>query len=391
VGSLHASADGFVHAAYSLDDGSSDWRIWYKSFNGAWSGGSAVYPHSGDVDDIEPVVYSDRFNRLYMVWHDYNNIYYSSANNFQGPWAPFTKLVAGQYLATVPVITIDPGYTARVAWQSRPTAGDNWDIYVSSQSVGTPGPQGSLAGEVRDQFDSPVPGATVSTGNAAGLTDGSGQYLFQAPVGTYTLTCTKQYFSGSSQGNVTVLANSTTHANFMITRQAPMSVSDFTVTAGNETNQLQWSNPTSGQFAGTLIVYKTTGFPTGPGDGTLLIDKSNTPPTMDGHTHANITNGVTYYYTAFAHDGGAPNLYASGVNASGTPFFFIDYDHDGDIDQSDFAHVQNCLSGTNVEQSITGCLNTRLDGDLDVDGEDLNLFLDCYSGPEVYAEPECLP
>ncbi len=391
VGSLHAAADGFVHAAYSLDDGSGDWRVWHKYYSGTWSSGVPVYPHAGEVDDIDPVIQSDEFNRLYMVWHDYNNIYYSSAGNFQGTWAPFTKLAAGQYLSTAPVITIDAGMTARAAWQARPGSGDNWNIYVSTQSVGTPGPQGTLAGEVRDQFHSPVAGAVVSTGNAAGLTDAGGQYSFAVPVGTYTATCTRQYFSGASQNDVTITAHAATQVNFMIERQPPAAVTGLAMTPGNESNRLQWTNPVSGQFTGTLIVYKTTGLPAHPADGTALIDKGNTPGSSDSHTHAGILNGQTYYYAAFAHDGGSPALYSNGANASGTPFFFLDYDHDGDIDQSEFAHIQLCLSGPNVPQNEPGCENARLDADQDVDGDDLNLFLGCFSGPEIYAYPGCLP
>lgn len=71
-------------------------------------------------------------------------------------------------------------------------------------------------------------------------------------------------------------------------------------------------------FVGTMIRYKTAGgYPTGPTDGSLLVDKSNTPGSTDSYLHTGLTNGVTYYYSAFAHDV-APN-YSTKVNASATP------------------------------------------------------------------------
>ncbi len=51
-----------------------------------------------------------------------------------------------------------------------------------------------------------------------------------------------------------------------------------------------------------------------------------------------------------------------------------DFDGDGDVDLADFGHLQNCLTGGDIPQLDSGCLDARLDGDEDVDGDDLNLF-----------------
>jgi hypothetical protein len=67
-----------------------------------------------------------------------------------------------------------------------------------------------------------------------------------------------------------------------------------------------------------------------------------------------------------------------------------DFDGDGDVDQTDFAHLQNCLTGVNVPQLETACFDARLDvPDLDVDAEDLAILLNCFSGPDVLAEAGC--
>jgi hypothetical protein len=66
-----------------------------------------------------------------------------------------------------------------------------------------------------------------------------------------------------------------------------------------------------------------------------------------------------------------------------------DFDHDGDVDQTDFGHLQNCLSGNTVPQEEPACQNVFLDGNRDVDIIDIGIFLQCMSGPQVPADPHC--
>ncbi|MEI6914936.1 MAG: carboxypeptidase-like regulatory domain-containing protein, partial [Armatimonadota bacterium] len=72
-----------------------------------------------------------------------------------------------------------------------------------------------------------------------------------------------------------------------------------------------------GNFSGTMIRWKTTGYPTSPTDGTLLANKTNNPSTTDTYDHTGLTNGTNYYYTAFSHDD--LNHYAAGIVAQGKP------------------------------------------------------------------------
>lgn len=67
-----------------------------------------------------------------------------------------------------------------------------------------------------------------------------------------------------------------------------------------------------------------------------------------------------------------------------------DFDADGDVDQSDFAHLQRCLSGGGVAQLAPQCQSARLDGDSDVDEADFQKFLQCLSGPDIPANAHCL-
>jgi len=68
-----------------------------------------------------------------------------------------------------------------------------------------------------------------------------------------------------------------------------------------------------------------------------------------------------------------------------------DFDRDGDVDMTDFAHLQLCLSGTDVPQNLPECQNAKLDSDDDVDQADVALFMGCLSGPDQPAKGDCLP
>ena len=100
-----------------------------------------------------------------------------------------------------------------------------------------------------------------------------------------------------------------------VERTAPGPVTSFSVIVGNGINNLLWANPADADFAGTMIRYKTTGYPTGPTDGSQVYSSTGT-----SFTHTGLANGVTYYYSAFAYDG-FPN-YSTKTDASGAPIYF---------------------------------------------------------------------
>ncbi|MDO8586135.1 MAG: DUF5010 C-terminal domain-containing protein, partial [Armatimonadota bacterium] len=127
----------------------------------------------------------------------------------------------------------------------------------------------------------------------------------------------------------------------------PGNVTGFAATPGDAQNSLSWTNPTDPDFTGVKIMWKTTGYPTGPTDGTQCYDSNGT-----SYNHTGLTNnGPTYYYKAFAHDG-VPN-YASGAQASGAP---VDVTPPGPV--TGFAatpgDAQNSLSWTNPGGDFTG-------------------------------------
>jgi len=66
-----------------------------------------------------------------------------------------------------------------------------------------------------------------------------------------------------------------------------------------------------------------------------------------------------------------------------------DSDGDGDVDQSDFGHLQACLSGAGVPQNNATCQDAKLDPDSDVDSSDVAIFRRCLSGAGIPADPSC--
>ncbi len=79
---------------------------------------------------------------------------------------------------------------------------------------------------------------------------------------------------------------------------SPGPVTGFSAVDQGTQVALSWSNPTDADFAGTKILYKTTGYPDDPSDGTLIYDA-----TGSSCVHADPPGG-TVYYAAFAYDWG---------------------------------------------------------------------------------------
>jgi hypothetical protein len=157
----------------------------------------------------------------------------------------------------------------------------------------------------------------------------------------------------------------------------PNAVTSFTTTSGSGQLTLNWTNPSDADFAGTVIRWKLGSYPAHLNDGTFLVDKPNTPGSNDNYVHLGVSGGFTYFYSAFAYDE-VPN-YASAAHATGVPASMGDFDTDTDVDQKDFAHLQNCLSGHLVSYG-SGCVDADLDVDGDVDGADFLLFDGCMKG-----------
>jgi hypothetical protein len=165
---------------------------------------------------------------------------------------------------------------------------------------------------------------------------------------------------------------------FVRDNTAPSPAAQLTITAGLRRATLRWLNPAAGDFAGTLIRMRSDACPTGPANGSLVVNEAGSPVEFDSFVHGGLTPGTTYHYAVFAHDG--LGNYATGVCGDvtiGTPG---DTDLDDDVDQSDFGYFQSCLSEEGV-QHPAGCEDADFDTDGDVDGTDLDAFRACLGGP----------
>ena len=59
------------------------------------------------------------------------------------------------------------------------------------------------------------------------------------------------------------------------------------------------------------------------------------------------------------------------------------------MDQEDFGHLQECMSGEGIPQNDPDCQNAKLDGDSDVDVVDFSILQGCMSGANIAADPNC--
>lgn len=98
---------------------------------------------------------------------------------------------------------------------------------------------------------------------------------------------------------------------------APQPPAGFRAQGGFAQVALSWVNPSDNDFSGTTVRFALAGYPSGPGDGLLVCDRTSAPGSPDTFLHAGLENGRTYYYTAFSHDG-AGN-YSTGANAAAAP------------------------------------------------------------------------
>ncbi len=264
--------------------------------------------------------------------------------------------------------------------------------YYAIKPGSPPGPTGTLAGFVRDQFGAGLVGASVSVApQGATVSIAGGAYSFQVPVGTGSATATKNFYTPQTVTGLSIVQNQTTQQDFVLVGQPPGEVTGLGAVSASTSVFLQWNNPLGGNYSGTRILARVGTPPTGPTDASasLVIDETAGPGSHRSVTHAGLTNGQTYHYRAFTYFQDVSRFYSAGVGTSARPAMLIDYDQDGDIDQSDFSHIQSCLTGVNVPVADPSCNNANLDGpaDQDVDATDILRFIECYSGPNVYAIP----
>ncbi|MFQ3548893.1 MAG: hypothetical protein SNJ70_04005 [Armatimonadota bacterium] len=97
----------------------------------------------------------------------------------------------------------------------------------------------------------------------------------------------------------------------------PLPVTNFKAVSSDRAVLLSWQNSSSLDYKGTMIRYKTTGYPTSVTDGTLVVNMEGARNQTQTFAHTNLVNGQTYYYSAFSYD--YSNNYSGRVTAYDTP------------------------------------------------------------------------
>jgi chitodextrinase len=161
-------------------------------------------------------------------------------------------------------------------------------------------------------------GATISSDviSAAGGQASSSHFAIhdtfgQDPIGPVAVGSTIQLYDGFWSALAVAVADTTPPGALLTFEATPLDESVF----------LEWLVPVDADLSGTLIMYRTSGFPTGPSDGTPVENgASGRFPVGSGQsfTHAGLTNGATYYYAAFDYD--ASGNYSAALTDSATPF-----------------------------------------------------------------------
>ena len=97
----------------------------------------------------------------------------------------------------------------------------------------------------------------------------------------------------------------------------PSPPNPFTALSGDERIYLSWTNPPESYFTGTMIRVSTSDYPSSITAGELVTDEAGLPGSTESYVHYGLTNGVKYYYSAFAHNN-VPN-YSARATAWATP------------------------------------------------------------------------
>ncbi len=130
--------------------------------------------------------------------------------------------------------------------------------------------------------------------------------------------------------------------------------------AWDQSQTHEWTNQEPQWSAGTITTSPTV-------SGSWYLH-------LQGYNGQDIPNG-TYDY----------EVVTAGVAIPG------DFDGDQDVDQSDFAHLQECLDPSSGPLLDPDCADANLNHDIDgdIDQADLLLFLNCMTGPNGIGDPGC--
>lgn len=108
------------------------------------------------------------------------------------------------------------------------------------------------------------------------------------------------------------------YADTPVDIDSPPDVVGFSAKSGDGEITLSWNNPTSGDFAGVMIRYRSDTYPQDSQDGTFVHESTGQPDgSPHSFNHQNLDNGIHYYYSAFSR--GSSGNYSNTAHASAIP------------------------------------------------------------------------
>ena len=293
---------GRMHLVYARNT-----DIYYRVWNGSWSG-ETYLGHCETTYYHRPDLSVDSANCLHVTWEDSTHFYY---RKFSGTaWLPQVTIgtgsdffsygkVAALSSSSVVAVTFDQLTTAVLKWTHSTDGGSTW-------------------APLQYLNDGHYPSMDAWAGNA---------YLVYEWVGAKSIGYRK--WNGSSwtaaehasldsawQGwpDVAVDTSGVVHCVYDDNSQrigysnsapdiiAPQPITALSAAGSDASVQLHWTNPSDIDLQGALVRCKTGGYPTGPTDGTLVCNLAVSPGSASTYTHAPVTNGLNYYYCAYAYD-----------------------------------------------------------------------------------------
>lgn len=232
---------------------------------------------------------------------------------------------------------------------------DNWPTFTTIMPVG--GYPGSTFNST--SFCHPWPGAPAYIGDSGGcvgatfdLTAFAGQRVWLAwNHGGDSFTTADD---GWSVDDVQIVAVTPASCN-----AAPEGLQFLTATATDQQNVVEWLNPAAGGYGSTMVRWSTSGYPTDPTDGNLLVDQNDGLGSKGTTTHGSLSNGTTYFYSAFIDNGSGE--YSARKTVSARPF-----DSSGNISWA-YSTGASALAPPGVG-SVFGVANDRVLHSMDTDG-----------------------
>lgn len=154
----------------------------------------------------------------------------------------------------------------------------------------------------------------IDDGDGTDYTPNADNWGVNAGTNAY---CPKEDFYGHPRSDGQCDIGAIEYQSGSVDTTPPSAVTNFTAAAGDRQVTLSWKHSASSDNKGTQIRFRTDRYPTSSTDGTVACDRLGAPSASDSCVHAALTNGTTYFYSAFAYDGA--NNYATPVNAQATP------------------------------------------------------------------------